>query len=462
MVNQNNIILLSDGYKFVHQKTYPPGTEKVYSYFESRGGKFDNTVFFGLQYFIKEYLEGVVVTNEMIDEAKEMIDSYMGKGIFNEEGWRYIANELGGKLPIEIKGVPEGTVVFPTKNVLMTMENTDPKCFWLTNFLETLGVQICWYMTTVATLSRECKKVIKRYLDETGDPEGLPFKLHDFGFRGVSSVESAGTGGCAHLVNFMGSDTVQALRVAKEYYNEPMAAQSIPAAEHSNIVSWGRENEMLAYENMLKQFKDYPLVAVVSDSYDIYNACDNIWGRQLKNQVLEHKGTIIIRPDSGNPVEVVLDVLRILGMRFGTTFNEKGFKVLNPHVRVIQGDGVNMESIEEILETMKVAGWSADNVAFGMGGALLQGVDRDTLEFAFKASYIEVNGVGRDVYKQPVTSDMKVSKKGRLALIVSEDGSGYTTVPGPNPKDILQTVFLNGELTNEVDFGTIRKRAEVI
>lgn len=458
----NNIILLSDSYKMSHWKQYPPGTEKVYSYFESRGGKFDYTVFFGLQYFIKEYLEGVVVTNKMIDEAKEMIDGHLGPGLFNEKGWRYIANELGGKLPVEIKAVPEGTVI-PVKNVLMTIENTDPKCFWLTNFLETLGVQICWYMTTVATLSRECKKIIMKYLHETGDPEGIGFKLHDFGFRGVSSVESAGIGGCAHLVNFMGTDTVQALRIARNYYSEPVAGFSIPAAEHSTITSWGKENEVKAFENMLVQFKDNPLVAVVSDSYDIYHACEHLWGEELKEQVLAHEGTIIIRPDSGNPIEVIGKVLEILGRKFGTTTNEKGYKVLDPHVRVIQGDGVNIDSIGEILESMKQAGWSADNIAFGMGGALLQGVNRDTQEFAFKCSNITINGKDQGVFKQPVTSDMKVSKKGRLSLIRVEGahGSGYTTV-SPNDADILQTVFLNGELTNEVKFDTIRQRARVV
>ena len=205
-----------------HWKQYPPNTTLVYSYFESRGGKYDEVCFFGLQYLLKKYLTGVVVTKEKIDQAEKLYEAHFMGQQFYREGWEYILNEKGGVLPVKICAVPEGTVV-AAKTPLMTVENTDPKCFWLTNFLETLLVQV-WAPMTVATHSREQKKVIQAYLEATADDAamaGLGFKLHDFGFRGVSSVETAGINGAGHLVNFIGTDTVAAMNVAIEYYGAP-------------------------------------------------------------------------------------------------------------------------------------------------------------------------------------------------------------------------------------------------
>ena len=232
MSSKLNRILLTDSYKVSHHVQYPPGTEYLYSYWESRGGLHPETVFFGLQYLLNEYMREPVTMDE-IDYADERFKLHFGNGqVFNRAGWEHIVNKHGGFLPLRIKAVPEGTVV-PTRNVMLTVENTDPAVPWLTNYMETLLCQL-WYPTTVATISREIKKNIGRYLEETGDLAGLPFKLHDFGFRGVSSVESAGIGGAAHLaVGFMGTDTMQALEVAFNHYDEPMAGFSIPAAEHS-------------------------------------------------------------------------------------------------------------------------------------------------------------------------------------------------------------------------------------
>jgi len=277
-----NPILLTDSYKYSHYKQYPPGTTKVYSYFESRGGDFDETLFFGLQYIIKKYMTTPITQIDII-EAREIIDAHMGPDLFNLEGWQHILEEHDGYLPLEIKAVPEGTLV-PFRNVLMTVENTDPECYWLTNFMESLLVQV-WYPMTVATLSHEMKKIILGSLRRSGDPSLIDFKLQDFGFRGVSSVESAAIGGLAHLVNFKGTDTIQALIAARDYYDEPMAGFSIPAAEHSTIISWGRDNEAEAFKNMLQQFPS-GLVAVVSDSYDIMDACNFLWGKLLIVRVL--------------------------------------------------------------------------------------------------------------------------------------------------------------------------------
>jgi len=238
----SNIILQTDSYKVSHYLQYPPGTQHVYSYFESRGGAFPEIVFFGLQYFLKRYLEGPVVTAAHIAAAEELLSSHLAAdSLFNRAGWEHILKQHGGHLPVKIRAIPEGTVV-PTGNVLMTIENTDPACYWLTNYLETLLVQV-WYPTTVATQSRSMKQVLNASLQRTGDPSLIDFKLHDFGFRGVSSVESAGIGAAAHLVNFRGTDTLAGIVLARHYYEEEMAGYSIPAAEHSTITSWGREHE---------------------------------------------------------------------------------------------------------------------------------------------------------------------------------------------------------------------------
>lgn len=460
----DSIIFKTDSYKVSHHVQYPPDTTLVSSYFESRGGQFDSTVFFGLQYILKRHLEGRRVLFADIQKAKKLFKQHFfgNDALFNEAGWLHIALDHDGYLPVSIKAVKEGTVV-PTSNVLMTVENTCPKCYWLTNYLETLLVQV-WYPMTVATQGREIKKIIRRYLSETTDlpsVDGADYKLHDFGYRGVSSDESAGIGGLAHLVNFRGTDNIKSLLFAEEAYGATeVAGNSIPAAEHSTITSWGPLGEPDAYLNMLQK---YPtgFVAVVSDSYDLGNAVDNIWGGQLKSAVLERNGVLVIRPDSGYPAHVVLDTVHRLARAFGYSVNNKNYKVLNPKVRVIQGDGVNITSIDEILRTLKGSQYSTDNIAFGMGGALLQQLNRDTQRCAFKCCYIEGDGWQRDVFKRPATDVSKASKAGRLAL-VSHDGK-IMTIPAPDPagNDLLVEVFRNGRLLVDQDFDAVRRQANV-
>jgi nicotinamide phosphoribosyltransferase len=456
---RKNIILMTDSYKLSHHKQYPENTTNIYSYFESRiGAKYNETVFFGLQYFLKEYFDGVVVTKEKLEQAKKLADTHVGPGIFNYDGWKYITEKHNGKLPLRIKAVPEGTPV-TVSNVLMTVEVTDPKCYWLTNYVETLLVQV-WYPSVVASLSRHNKKTILKYLEETGDPNGIMFKLHDFGYRGVSSNESASLGGAAHLVNFMGTDTIAGITMLEDYYAaDQMPGFSIPASEHSTITSWTRAGEVDAMRNMLTQ---YPkgLVACVSDSWDIINACRNLWGGDLRDLVLARDGVLVVRPDSGDPVKLLPEVLSTLGDRFGTYVNSKGFRVLNDKVRVIQGDGITPESIPVILEELKRCGWSADNLAFGSGGGLLQKVDRDTNRFAFKCSEAIVGGIPREVFKQPITDGTKNSKKGRLKLI-RVDGKFVTVNENEPGDDILETVFENGEIVKTYTLSEVRDNAAI-
>lgn len=459
-MNRINLLLNADSYKASHFLQYPENTTTVSSYIESRGGAFEFTVLFGLQMFIKEYLSKPFNRLD-IEEAAEIADLH---GVpFNRQGWEYILQTYKGYLPLEIQAVPEGTVV-PTGNVLVQVVNTDPTCAWLTSYIETALLRAVWYPTTVATVSWSCKQVIRRYLAETADSlEGLPFKLHDFGPRGASSEESAAIGGLAHLVSFMGTDNLNAIVAARRYYGESMAGFSIPAAEHSTITSWGRNGEKAAYANMLKQFAGPGrLVAVVSDSYDLWNAIDNLWGDKLKETVENSGGTLVIRPDSGDPVEIVSETIARLMAKFGFAVNRKGYKVLPACVRVIQGDGISVASIEAILAEMKRRGLSAENVAFGMGGELLQKVNRDTQRFAMKASAVCINGEWRDVFKDPVTDPGKRSKRGRLALVQDEAGALKTIAEAElnAQENVLRVVFRNGRLCVDETLAAIRGRAE--
>jgi nicotinamide phosphoribosyltransferase len=457
---KTNIILDTDSYKSSHFLQFPEGTDYMTSYIESRGGRFDETLFFGLQYILKEYLSKPI-SLEMVEEAKTFMEKHGVPFPYND--WKYIATELNGKLPIEIRSVAEGTIV-PTHNVLFTVESTDPRVFWIVGWFETLLMRM-WYPVTVATQSYQIKKLIFKFLQETSDEpdQEIAFKLHDFGSRGVSTLEQAMLGGASHLVNFMGSDTVAGIRMANEYYYCDMSAFSIPAAEHSTITSWGRENESKAYQNMITQFsKPGSIYACVSDSYDIFNACEKIWGEELKEQVIKSGGTLVVRPDSGIPWEIVLQVMDILAAKFGTTTNTKGYKVLQ-HVRVIQGDGVEYTSIERILNVLKDKGYSATNIAFGMGGALLQKIDRDTQKFAYKCSGVKVHGKFRPVSKDPITDKEKKSKEGILELI-KRDGN-FLTIKREEIKTTdtlcLETVFKNGDIVKIYTLDDIRQRARL-
>lgn len=465
----SNLLLNTDSYKASHWLQYPPGTDATFFYVESRGGVYDRTVFFGLQAILKEYL-GKPVSHADIDEAREFFAAH-GEP-FNETGWRRVVEVHGGRLPLRIRAVPEGSVV-PTHQALVTIESTDPGACWVPSYLETLLLRL-WYPVTVATISWHARQTIRQFLERTSDDAAgqLPFKLHDFGARGVSSAESAALGGAAHLVNFMGTDTISGVLAARAFYGEPMAGYSIPAAEHSTITAWGREHEVDAYRNMLRQFaRPGAIVAVVSDSYDIFHAIREHWGRTLRDEVIRSGATVVIRPDSGDPVAVVHQCLELLDEAFGHTLNGKGYRVLN-HVRVIQGDGINPTSIRAILERITSAGYATDNLAFGMGGALLQQLNRDTQKFALKCSAARVDGHWIDVYKDPVTDKGKQSKRGRMTLAHHPQTGAWRTLTLPAAaaslaemtypdgySDALQTVWEDGRLLVDQRFSEIRARA---
>lgn len=439
----NNPILKTDSYKESHGPFYPEGTTKVHSYFTCRkGGAHDEIVFFGLQMLLKEL--SVPITKDMIKEAQSYFELHMAT--FDADRWYHIVNEHDGRLPLSISAVPEGTVC-KAGDPLIVVENTDPKCFWLTNYVETLLVQV-WGPTTVATNSYHMKKDIMSALKMTGTVDSWQHRLHDFGCRGVSSMQSAAMLGCAHLaVGFSGTDTIPALVAAREVYESYCAAFSIRATEHSVVTAFGDSplDELKAFENYISKVPDDAIVAYVCDSYNIYQFITNIIGHvDIRKKIMSRSGTLVIRPDSGHPPTVVVDVLdaleTVLGKMPGRIFtNDKGYKVLPPQVRVIQGDGIDAKMMVKILVAVTQRGWSVDNISFGSGGGLLQKFNRDTLKCAFKASYIEVNGKGRDIYKSPI------------------DAPGKNSIAGKIDTDNMTLVYDNGVVIRQ-KFDDIRKR----
>lgn len=440
-----NIILATDSYKCTHHKMYPKDTRHVFSYFESRrGAKYQRVLFFGLQYLLQRISKPIIQAD--VDEAEAFVTEHLGPGIFNREMWDHIVNVHGGKLPVEIRALPEGTV----SNVnlpLMTIVNTDPKCAPLTNHLETWLSQL-WYPCTVATISRQAKKIFKDYLSITCDNEdGIQFMLHDFGMRGTSSMESASIGGAAHILNFSGTDTLAGISFLKEFYQaDEMPAFSVPASEHSVMTSLGEEGE---FDIVKKMLKEYPtgILSVVSDSYNILKAVE-YYATTLKKDILSRDGKFVIRPDSGDPVEIVLACLKILEEHLDIKINDKGYKVLPPQIGLIWGDGVDLKDMNEVLENMMRSGWAASNIIFGMGGGLLQKCNRDTMRFAFKASAIDIGGSWSAVRKNPSSDTTKSSKGGILQVkdgtLMSRVPDSYQEIESFSKDGDLELVFKDG------------------
>lgn len=464
-----NIFLATDVYKMGHMEQYPKGTTKVYSYLTTRSGKvMDAVMFYGLQYYIKKYLT-VVPTQAMVDEFLEY-----RKNILGVEASADIKVKLNGLvqlgyIPLEIKAVEEGTVL-PVKNVLMTITNTHPDYYWVVGFFESLLLKV-WNTSTVASFDKKLKNLCAKFADATSDDHGhVPFQVHDFGYRGCSSEETAASSGSAHLINFLGTDTIPAIKFVKEYYKatEPIGL-SVPATEHSVMCAFGENNELDAFKNLLQL---YPtgIVSVVSDTYNLWNVLTN-FADELKDQILARDGKIVFRPDSGNPEFIIcgdpgapagspenLGALRLLDMKFGSSMNSKGYKVLNPKVGLIYGDAMYYERFEKILNNLQEMGYASSNLVVGIGGLLLQQHTRDELGFAIKATYAEVNGEVRELMKDPITDHGKKSHKGLIKL-TKENGQFITKDQQTWDQErtgLLETVFYNGFLVKELTFDQIR------
>lgn len=459
-----NPLLMTDSYKAGHARLYPPGLTRLFAYLEARGGAFPETVFFGLQPYLERYLAGPVFGADDIAEAEAFWTAHFGRDdVFDPARWRALLDRHGGRLPLRIRAVPEGTIV-PIGNVLMTIENTDDAFPWLPSWFETLLLKV-WYPCTVATQSRAIRHAIGAAYARTGaDPAGLGFACHDFGYRGVSSEETAGFGAAANLLSFDGTDTVAGIRMLAEFYDGGMSGFSIPATEHSVICAWGREREEDAYRWVLETFP-VGTVACVSDSYDVFNAIANLWGEALRPLVLAREGTLVIRPDSGDPFAVVPWALEALWERFGGTTNAQGYRLLDSRVRLIQGDGMGPDTIGPLYDLIAGQGWSAANLTVGSGGSLLQKVHRDTCQFALKASEVTVDGQTYGAAKDPVTDPNKRSKNGRLKLVRTDDGGWETVSSLEDParyaaaRDELGTVFEDGAVTRRWTLDEVRTRA---
>lgn len=461
----------TDSYKYSHFVLYPELMDIMFSYAESRGGEFETCTVAELQVIIHRQLCKQFTLCDV--EAEEQFALNHGEP-FNREGWLYILKEYDGYLPIRIRAIPEGLIV-PTGNAVITVEVTAPdkKCAWIVNWVET-QLRI-WYPSSIAIISREIKKTWKHYLDLSSDnPEAeIVFKHHDFGSRGVSCREQAAIGGVAHLFNFLGSDTVAGIKFANYYYDCPMAGFSIPATEHSTMTIFGRKGERAALKKWIQKTlveRQLPpgipkLSACVGDSYDIYNFIGMVCEEEIRTMIKGSGGTLVCRPDSGDPLEVLPKMFSIFeaALPAGEIYvNKKGYKVLPDYLRIIWGDGINRRSMKKILQCVVDLGWSVSNIAFGSGGGLLQDVNRDTQKWAFKCSYARVDGEDIDVRKDPITDSGKRSKAGRLDLIRLPDGSYKTVVLEHgqifHPDSVMNTVFENGKILYHTTLDECRAR----
>jgi nicotinamide phosphoribosyltransferase len=450
-----NFILDTDSYKLSHFLGYPADAQHIYSYAESRGGEYPATVWFGIQRFAK-MLADVRVRPKDLDEAEAFAAAH---GVpFNGKGWARIIIDHDGRIPVRIKSAPEGLLI-PTRNVLCTVENTDPTMPWLTSYIETALLRATWYPTTVATRVHGMKQRIKPFYDATGDVANMGFGVLDFSARGCSSRETAEVGGMAHLLSFIGSDNIPAVLAANRFYNEPMAAFSVAATEHSVTTSWGREGEDASIEYMIENMMPQNgILSMVADTYNVYEYVKKI--AQHQDKIANKGGTVVIRPDSGKMQDVLPHIFASVRDLFHGDYNSKGYFVPK-YAKVLQGDGINEHSVVVPFQIGKDYRISADAIMTGSGGGLMQAnIDRDTCKFAFKASNVIRNGVEIPIAKDPITDPGKRSKMGRLALTQNDFGEYETHDPDlwQGYPDLLRTIYEDGKLSNMEAFSTIRER----
>jgi nicotinamide phosphoribosyltransferase len=475
---KKNLLLCTDIYKLGHMEQYKPGTTKIWSYLTARkDDKIPFTVFFGLQYYLKEYLS-LPITQENADEFFQYREMVLGMPASKDVQDKIQNLVKLGYLPIEIKAVPEGEVM-PCKQILMSITNTIDGFGWCVGFIESLILKI-WNTITVASYSRKIYLLCHKFSSETCDnPSHIPFQIHDFGYRGVSSEETAQLSGAAHLLNFLGTDTIPAIKFLKEYYNADIKSPiglSVPASEHSVACSYGKEGELEFFRHMLEI---YPtgIISMISDTFNLWNVLTNFVD-ELKETILNRDGKVVFRPDSGNPELIVCGnpnaelnspefkgALRLLDEKFGSTTNSKGYKVLNPKIGLIYGDGFYYERLERTFAKMREIGYASSNLVIGIGGLLLQQHNRDEQGFAIKATYSENCGNQMELMKDPVTDHKKKSLCGLIKLVRMDDGDGtrqYNTIDKVSWKEeeasYLSPVFKNGKLLREYSLKDIRTR----
>ncbi len=459
------LICRIDSYKFSHPFAYPTDItiEGMTSYGETRISPEETIVPFGMQLLLKRFLTKKVTMAD-IDFAEEFSKAHFGRKLFAREAWEKVVNEYDGKLPLIIRSVPEGTVMSGSQP-MYSVTVLDKDLFWMSAGFETLIQRGVWYPTTIATQDYIIKKKIEEFYDLTdADKALLPFALHDFGGRGVSSGETAEIGGAAHTVSFMGSDTVEGILTANFYYKELMAAFSVYATEHSIECAFGdgKENALRYLRKQLSNAVAGSIVSIVIDGYDVYREAELLC-TVLKQEIIDTKAKVVFRPDSGDMMEIVPRLLDMQADAFGYTENDKGYKQIN-HVGVIQGDGVCHDTIVELLTIVTDFGYAADTVIFGSGGALLQKCNRDTLRFAQKACAILVDGEWIGIAKDPITDHGKKSKEGILTLARDKNTGELSSARldqgslNDNLEDIMELRYHTGTLYNETTLAEVRER----
>ncbi|MFT5908800.1 MAG: nicotinamide phosphoribosyltransferase [Paraglaciecola sp.] len=480
-----NVLHLTDGYKVDHRNQYPTRTELVYSNWTPRKSRIegvDKVVFFGLQYFIKQYLQEEFNQNfferpkaKVIAKYRRRINHYLGKEAITYDHVEALYDL--GYLPIEIKALPEGTLV-PIRTAMFTMKNTLPEFFWITNFLETIFSCILWMPCTSATMALEYRKILNKYAEMTGgDAEFVPFQAHDFSFRGMAGMEAAMMSGAAHLLSFAGTDSIPAVDFLEEFYKadceKELVGSSVPATEHSVMCMGMQDEEIDTFRRLINETYSKGIVSIVSDTWDFWQVITEFLV-ELKPEILVRDGKVVIRPDSGDPVKIICGdsnaavgspefkgAVECLWEIFGGTISEKGYKILEEHIGLIYGDSITLERCERICKILETKGFASTNVVFGIGSYTYQYVTRDTFGFAMKATYGIVNGEGRAIFKNPKTDDgTKKSAKGMLRIdrVEGELVMRDEVTDEEEKGGLLEVVYRDGKLLKETSLGEVRAR----
>lgn len=492
-----NPMFNTDGYKLDHRRQYPKGTEYVYSNWTARGSRvkeIKEVTFFGLQYAIKKRLMEdfepffAADVDEVCNEYQEMLDAYLGPNDIGTDHIRALHNL--GYIPLEFKALPEGSQV-PLRVPMLTVENTHPDFFWLTNYFETILSAELWMPMTSATVASRIRSMLNDWaLKTTGNTDMVGFQGHDFSMRGMAGLDASVISAMGHLVAFTGTETVPVLSAIKQYYPiTGFLAGTVPATEHSVMCAGGQDDERETFQRLLDLYPTQ-ILSVVSDTWDFWNVLTTILP-SLKDQILERGKSgakLVVRPDSGDPADIICGTanwtmmnaapganpsptekgaIQILWETFGGTVNEKGYKELNPAVGLIYGDAMNFGRIQNICERLEEKGFASTNVVFGIGSFNYQYQTRDTFGFAMKATNVTIEGEERPIFKDPKTDNgLKKSLKGRIW--VGHNGTEYIAVDeiGPNKgvkgKNHLQTVWKDGEFVKEWTFDEVRRNSGLV
>jgi nicotinamide phosphoribosyltransferase len=481
--------LLCDFYKVSHREQYPKGTEIVYSTWIPRASRIngiDKVVAFGFQAFIKEYIIKYFNENFFSRPKSEIVKEYTRVikytlGVENPDASHIEQLHDLGYMPIKIKAVKEGTLI-PLRVPMLTIENTKPEFFWLTNYLETLMSCSMWIPSTSATIAFEYRKILEKYAKETvGNIGFVPFQGHDFSMRGMGALESSKLSGAGHLLSFVGTDSIPSILFAEDYYNanieNELIGTSIPATEHSVMCAYGR-NEFESYKRIITEVYPNGFVSIVSDTWDLWKVLTDVVGK-LKTEIMSRNGKVVIRPDSGDPVKIICGdsesenelerkgVVEVLWDIFGGTITEKGYKVLDSHIGCIYGDAITIERATAICERLKAKGFASINTVYGIGSFTYQYNTRDTFGFALKSTHVVIDGEEQNIYKDPATDKDKIKKSliGRACVLYNcigdiyvKDNLSMSKQNGLSNGDLLEDVFVDGNLLRDEKFIDIRNR----